>query len=716
LPSELWDLDWLETISLGGVCAVGHLAFQQSEDGNWAPTDEPYQPNHLDGLVVLLVQLPRLRHLDCSGAVINDLNTLADLSALQQLGLADTQVSDIGPLAGFSALQHLDLSSTGVTDLGPLAGLSTLQHLDLSSTGVTDLGPLAGFSALQHLDLSSTGVTDLGPLAGLSTLQQLDLGYTQVTDLGPLAGLCALQQLDLAGTQVTDLGPLAGLCALQELYLWETLSLTGLPQAVAGLPRLERLVLSPQPGLEEIPGEVLSQSSGDDCLSRLRAHLADLAVGARPLRDLKVIVLGNGRVGKTQLCRRLRGEAFQADADSTHGISITSIEVNLPGDEAPAVLNLWNFGGQDIYHGTHALFMRTRAIFLLVWTPQSEQGDHRHGGMVFRNQPLPYWLEHIRHLGGAKSPVIVLQTRCDGGLGECPNLPADASFLTPLLADGRLFTRVAYSAKDESGRAGVMDALQRAVTQLRAVQGRPLIGRGRLAVWEHMRAWRDADAEEAEPGARRRRLLPYGEFADLCAQHGVTSPETFAEVLHHAGMVFYRPHLLAGQLILDQSWALDAAYAVFTREGAVYEILRRLGGRFTRSMLDLLLWRARGLSVDDQRSLIGLMQASGICFEHRRGDDPDGTEYVAPDLLPEGRTGPPEALAGELAARWDPIAGEPLTASMRYPFSLAVDWPHGTVAARAAWRRQRALLALRRVPLRRREPSQRHPRGGRRQG
>jgi internalin A len=58
------------------------------------------------------------------------------------------------------------------------------------------------------------------------------------------------------------------------------------------------------------------------------------------------------------------------------------------------------------------------------------------------------------------------------------------------------------------------------------------------------------------------------------------------------------------------------------------------------------------------------MQASGICFAHRWDDGGDGTEYVAPDLLPEGRTGPPEALA----ARWDPIAGEPLTVSMRYPF------------------------------------------------
>jgi internalin A len=347
---------------------------------------------------------------------------------------------------------------------------------------------------------------------------------------------------------------------------------------------------------------------------------------------------------------------------------VTSLELPLPGDEPAAVLNLWDFGGQDIYHGTHALFMRTRAVFLLIWSPESEQGDREHGGMVFRNHPLAYWLEYIRHLGGERSPVVLVQTRCDGGLGERPNLPVDETFLTPLSGDGRLFKRIAYSAKDDTGRAALMEVLQQAVIQLRTVQDRPVIGRGRLAVWEQLRAWRDTDAATPDPAARRYRLLAYADFAALCERERVHSPETFAEVLHNAGMVFYRPRLFDDHLVLDQSWALDAVYAVFSRGGAVHRTLSSLGGRFTRPLLDALLWRGRGLGADDQHSLIGMMETAGICFVHRRADDADETEYVAPDLLPEGRTGPPPALAAELAARWEPIAGEPLTDRFRYAF------------------------------------------------
>jgi len=128
-------------------------------------------------------------------------------------------------------------------------------------------------------------------------------------------------------------------------------------------------------------------------------------------------------------------------------------------------------------------------------------------------------------------------------------------------------------------------------------------------------------------------------------------------------MVFYRPGLFDDRMLLDQSWALDAIYALFTREGGVYRTLRRLGGRFTPADLDALLWHTRCLSDKDQASLLEMMQISGICFEHRRDCDQGETEYVAPDLLPEGR----DSLADDLAARWDPLPGAPRETSFEYP-------------------------------------------------
>jgi len=253
-------------------------------------------------------------------------------------------------------------------------------------------------------------------LPRLPRLRVLDCSCTDLADLGPLAGLTALQSLGCWGTKVTDLAPLVGLSALSRLDCQKA-PISNFPEKLVGSVALKELFVGPCPGLAEIPGEVFTQRTFDNCLPRLRAHLADLGAGAAPLRDLKVIVLGNGRTGKTQICRRLRGKPFEPDADSTHGITVTSVELAMPQGHESAVLNLWDFGGQDIYHGTHALFMRTRAIFLLIWTPDTEDGAHEHHGIVFRNRPLPYWLEYIRHLGSAASPVVLVQNQCDGGRG-----------------------------------------------------------------------------------------------------------------------------------------------------------------------------------------------------------------------------------------------------------------------------------------------------------
>ncbi len=526
----------------------------------------------------------------------------------------------------------------------------------------------ANGSALTSLDCLMAFVSDLAPLAGLSALTSLDCSWTQVSDLAPLAGLSALTSLDCADTQVSDLTPLAGLSALRSLRC-DDAPVSALPEALIAAPSLEELCISPGPGLPSIPAEVLSNHFIDNCLLRLRAHLADVAAGAESLRDVKLVVLGNGRVGKTQLCRRLRGLAFEPDADSTHGIGVTTAELAM-AEGAPALLNLWDFGGQDLYHGTHALFMRTQAIFVVLWTPGSEQGAHAHGDMLFQNRPLGYWLDYVRHLGGELSPLLVVQNQCDGGLGERPNLP-DSPALQALCADGRLFRALGYSAKDQSGQQGLLEALRQAVLALRRLQGQPLMGTNRLQVRDQLRAWHDADSALPDTAERRHRLLPFADFRSLCEQHGVHDPAGYAEALHRAGELWYQPGHFGDRLILDQSWAMREIYALFTREDGVYDILRGpgLAGRFTRPLLDRLLWGRPTayrdpLTEADQRVLIELMEQSGICFAHRRShDDPGATAYVAPDLLPAR-----DRLARGIANRWDARTGQVAEAAFVFPF------------------------------------------------
>jgi internalin A len=155
-----------------------------------------------------------------------------------------------------------------------------------------------------------------------------------------------------------------------------------------------------------VPTEVLSQEFFHNCLESLRAHFDDLDAGATSSPDVKLLVLGNGRAGKTQLCRRLHGEPFNLDWNSTHGVRVTSTVLRAADEGEAARLHVWDFGGQDIYHSAHALFVRGLAVFLLVWATDTENADDEH-----RNHPLQYWVEYVRHHADTVAVVAVAWLR-----------------------------------------------------------------------------------------------------------------------------------------------------------------------------------------------------------------------------------------------------------------------------------------------------------------
>lgn len=390
-----------------------------------------------------------------------------------------------------------------------------------------------------------------------------------------------------------------------------------------------------------IPQEVLSDAPYSDCLHTLRAHLHDLQAGAETIREAKLVVLGNGRVGKTQLCRHLRDLPFDEAIPSTHGITVTSERWGA-GDDGET-LNIWDFGGQDIYHGAHTLFMKTNAVFLIVWHPDFESSvEETVEGMRFRNYPLSYWLEYVRTLGRKNCPVIVVQTRCDRPDQEVHRLPVDDEFLQiPSLKP------CWFSARTGRGRGALEDALRDAVSTLRDRDGITTIGAGRMRVLQQLECWRDEDQARAV-SERQHRTLSQTEFHNLCEQTGgVSSPNSLLAYLHNLGVVFHQPRLFEDRIILDQSWALEAVYGVFDRSKA-YPIICSQGGRFNRALLAMTVWR--NYTENEQELFLSLMESCGIVFKHREASPHYGldVEYLAPDLLMEKA-----AIAQQLNGRWN---------------------------------------------------------------
>lgn len=590
----------------------------------------------LERLPDALFELTHLRKLDLSFSMEQLFSTLPNqtdaddqrcesLAELEELSLRASWLWGLSFVRRFPHLRFLDCSGTQVDDITPVAGLTNLQSLVCFGTQVDDIAPIAGIANLQSLDCSSTQVDDLAPLASLTNLQSLDCSDTQVDDLAPVAGLAKLQYLDCSDCNLRSFPvELLNRPSLRELRLHET--------TIPGIP----------------PTGILSDSPYDNCLDRFRAHVADLADGEEEIPDVKLLILGNGCAGKTQIARWLADEPFNPDWDSTHGIRVVPA---LPArDDRPMRLRVWDFGGQDVYHGTHALFLHSPAVILLVWSADAEERDtHEHDGQTFRNHPLPYWVELVRRQAHPGSPLLIAQSKCDRPEEEVDPFPIDAEALKALPYRKRLHV----SVKEGRGRAALEEALADAVRWMRDPNrlGFPRVGAGRLRVQRRLEAMIDAD-QALPPDQRQHRLMERADFDRLCAEEGgVSSPAHLLTYLDAIGVVFHRPGTFADRIVLDQGWALEAIYAVFERSGALPHI-RAAGGRFTRPLLDRLVWRDHGEA--DQRLFLTMMASCGIAFTHREFRDEAGevlddlTEYIAPDHLPDRAT-----LDAELAASWD---------------------------------------------------------------
>lgn len=581
-----------------------------------------------------------LKQLEVRGCDLNDLAFVKALTQLQMLHCSFTLVNNLAPLSGLTQLRELDCSDTSVSDLAPLHNLTQLRVLYCSYTSVSDLAPLFGLMHLQHLDCSCTLVSGLDPLSDLTQLQQLYFFNTLVNNLAPLRGLTRLQWLDCSGTSVNDLAPVRGLKQLRWLNC-SSCPLADLPEELIRAPALEHLYLSSV----TLPGwpatGVLSSHDNDNCLPRVRAHLDDLAEGALLDPRIKLLILGNGGAGKTQIANWLAdaGYRLNPDWDSTHGIEVR--RAALAGDP-PLTLSIWDFGGQDLYHGVHALFLNSPALLLLVWATDTEnRGGHGDGELWFRDHPLPYWLSLARHQAHAYSPLILAQSKCDRVEDRVRPFPVEAAALDALPYPAR---QLYLSVGAGTGRDGLVEEMRIAANWLRdpTRMGVPRVGTGRVAVRDRMEEMRAAGT----------RLLSMVDFRAVCAEiGGVSAPEHLLTWLDAEGVVFHRPGLFQDQVVLDPSWALDAIYTVFDRQSGMAKRIQRQRGRFTRDLLSDTLWR--DYSVEEQEVFLSMMVSCGICFVLREWPE-DGEwlrEYVAPDLLPER-----DAVVGLVPVRWSDSA------------------------------------------------------------
>jgi len=396
---------------------------------------------------------------------------------------------------------------------------------------------------------------------------------------------------------------------LKELQINEC-NLKSLSYELRGKSNLSFLSLDDNPELG-IPPEILKNNEKPKII--LDYYFSHLTETKSPLNAVKLLVVGQGSVGKTSLVKQILHGTFDQDQAKTEGISINQWQIsendiryskddkrvsNNDSQVSNIRLNIWDFGGQEIMHATHQFFLTKRSLYLLVLDARLTQEENR----------VEYWLKIIQSFGG-ESPVLIVGNKTD----QHP-LDIDRTGLQKKYPNivGILETSAATGAGIEALKAEIA----------KQVDTLPHVRDLLPETWFTVKS-------KLEELGRDKNFITQDEYLGLCAANDVTdetSQHTLIGFLHDLGVVlhFQDDPRLEALGILNPQWVTNGVYKILNS----HELFQNQG-TLTLAILNKTLNPPEYPS-NKRLFIVDMMKKFELCYDI----EPDKS-FLIPDLLPK---------------------------------------------------------------------------------
>ncbi|MEH1813312.1 MAG: COR domain-containing protein [Nostoc sp.] len=553
--------------------------------------------NELTELPEAIASLTQLQQLDLSSNELTELpEAIISLTQLQEFYLVRNQLTALPEnFKHLSQLRYLNLYSNQFHSIPSwIDQLSSLESLAIGNNHLRELpDSIGGCINLQQLSLGDEAggnplVKFPASIRGLKRLKRLVAYYCNLEFLPDWLGeLTLLEEIDLRNNNLSNLPEslrqLPGLTSLnlrsnplQKVptcirYLKdiknlgiENCELESLPAWVSELTLLEYLYLDNN-NLSDLPAS-LGQLSHLKTL-KLEKNLLnpDLAVAYKQgteavlqylrakaeaqvtLNEAKLILIGEGEVGKSCLLGALRGDEWVDGRPTTHGIEIKSVIITDPDSGTEISLNGWDFGGQRVYRPTHQLFFSAPAVYLVIWKPREgpQQGFVKEWITLIKNrEPDAKVLVVATHGGpGQRQPDIDRQEILD-------------QFGKDTVIDFfHVDSKPNQDTTDCAGLAELKEAIARVAASL------PEMGRSVPAKWQRVREILQTSDKA---------YLPYNDVIAICAKEGIDEEqaELFLRISHILGhfIHYHNDSTLRDIVILKPDWLAKAISFVLDDE------------------------------------------------------------------------------------------------------------------------------------------------------
>ena len=329
-------------------------------------------------------------------------------SNLTRLDLRYNQLTTVpDTITKLSKLTELILSYNPLKTIPKsITSLSNLTRLGLGSNQLTAVpDSITKLSNLVELSLSGNQLKTVPEyIANLPKLTGINLSHNQLKSIPEsITNLPRLTGLILSYNQLKNIPEsIIKLSNLTELILSHN-QLKSIPESITNLPNLIGLDLSNNL-LENPPLEIANQG-----IKAIREYFRQLKEeGEDYLYEAKLLIVGEAGSGKTTLAKKIKNPNYklQLKKESTEGIDVIKWSFDLE-NERNFDVNIWDFGGQEVYHATHQFFLTKRSLYALVVDNRKEDDN------------LEYWLNVVELLSN-NSPLIIVKNEKQDRVRQIP--------------------------------------------------------------------------------------------------------------------------------------------------------------------------------------------------------------------------------------------------------------------------------------------------------
>ncbi|MEL6438099.1 MAG: COR domain-containing protein [Cyanobacteria bacterium J06621_8] len=324
-------------------------------------------------------------------------------------------------------------------------------------------------------------------------------------------------------------------------------------------------------------------------------YLSRLENKTQAIHEAKMLLVGQGSVGKTCLKVRLMSNDYDPARNKTDGIDIDDWKIQVEDRELQ--VNIWDFGGQEIMHSTHQFFLTKRSLYVLVLdTTQSEEENR-----------IEYWLKMI---GGFSdnAPVIIVGNKAD----QHP-LDIDKNGLRQKYPQIKDFYEV--SCETGAGIDELAQFIKQEISQLEHINDTlPL-------PWFKIKS----ELEKIDKD-----YIPYDDYESLCEQEGVDREDNqriLIRLLNDLGIVlnFQDDPRLEDTHVLNPEWVTNGVYKILNDRNLIVDDRGILKMPTIKRILDKKRYPVR-----KHLFIIAMMRKFELCF-----DLESDKQFLIPDILPK---------------------------------------------------------------------------------